>query len=72
MLQYARLLFKEMREKADVCAITFTYPQLCCETGGEAYDRRTVIYNNLFIIQWIDSFNNHKRCLNNCSSNINN
>ena len=25
MLQYARLLFKEMREKADVCAITFTY-----------------------------------------------
>lgn len=61
-----------MREKADECTITFTYPQFFCENevGGEAYDRIRHIINNVFIILWNDSINYHKRYLNNCSSNI--
>ena len=59
-----------MREKADECAITFTYSQYYCEIGGEAYDRCGFTGNNLCIILWYDSINYHKRCLDNCDSNI--
>jgi len=74
ILQYDRLSTKKKREKADECAITFTYPQFCCEIedGGEAYDRNRFTINNLFIILWNDNINYHKRCLNYCNSNINN
>ena len=61
-----------MREEADECTITFTYPQFFCENevGGEAYDRNRFISNNVFIILWNDSINYHKRCLDYCIGNI--
>ena len=50
IVQCARLLFKKMREKADECAITFTYPRLCCETEVEV---RLMIEADLLVIIYL-------------------